>query len=53
MIKRYCAGNLIDGSEDFYWDTRFTSIEECIEWAINHNCSYVYDEIEDKFMPIE
>lgn len=51
-ILRYCAGCLTDENEDFYWDTKFSTIEEAIEWGINHNCTHIYDSIEDTFSRI-
>lgn len=51
-IKRYCAGTLTDENEDFYWDTLFSSIEDCEEWAINHNCTHIYDNVSNKFFKI-
>ena len=38
----YCAGTLLaDGTEDFYWDTRFASYEEATMWAVEHDCTHI------------
>lgn len=51
-IKRYCAGVLTDDVEDFYWDTLFVTFEEAVQWGINHECTHIYDDIEDRFYKI-
>ena len=52
-MKRYSAGRIeIDGTEDFYWDTQFESIEECIDWGINHDCTHVFDTESNTFIEI-
>lgn len=51
-ILRYCAGILADDIEDFYWDTQFSSYEECEQWAIEHELTHIYDDIEDIFYKI-
>lgn len=30
-----------------YYDTQFTSIEECMAWGIEHGCNGYYDTISD------
>ena len=39
--------------EDFFWDTQFSSFEECQEWGLNHDCTHIYDDIEDRFYKME
>lgn len=51
-MKRYCAGILTQESEDFYWDTQFSSVDECIEWALSHECTHFYDSVTDTFTKI-
>ena len=46
----YCAGTLTSTEEDFYYDTQFTSYEECVLWAIEHNCTHVYNTETEKFI---
>lgn len=52
-IKRYCAGIMLEDFDDFYWDTQFESYEECELWGMEHDCTHIYDDIEDKFYKIE
>lgn len=52
-ILRFCGGILSeDGVEDFYWDTQFSSYEECEEWCVNRGLTHIYDNIEDRFYRI-
>ena len=52
-MKRYSVGIITDdGTEDFYWDTQFESKEEAIEWAINHECTHIYDIMSNTFEQI-
>lgn len=55
-VKRFCAGCLIEEDEglkeDFYWDTRFSSIEEAIMWGAEHECTHIYDSVENSFTEI-
>ena len=55
-VKRFCAGRLIKEDEglkeDFYYDTRFSSIEEAIMWGAEHECTHIYDSIADEFYAI-
>lgn len=51
-VKRFCAGRLMEDEEDFYWDTRFSSIEEAIMWGAEHGCTHIYDSIADEFYAI-
>lgn len=50
MIKRYCAGTFQNGIEDFYYDTKFASIDEVVEFATNRDLDVIYDSIADEFM---
>ena len=48
----YCAGTLTSTEEDFYYDTQFTSYEECVLWANEHDCTHVYNTETEKFILI-
>ena len=48
----YCAGTLTCTEEDFYYDTQFTSYEECVLWAYEHNCTHVYNTETEEFILI-
>ena len=50
--KKFCAGVLNDGIEDFYYDTRFKSFEEAYAWGLEHNCTHIYDNERDMFIKI-
>lgn len=50
--KNFCAGILTDEEENFYFDTRFNSFEEAYMWAIEHNCTHIYDAKKDEFAKI-
>lgn len=53
-VKRFCCGCIgINGEEDFYWDTRFASWDEAFDWGVNHDCTHIYDSVENSFTRIQ
>ncbi len=49
----YAPGWLLpDQTEDFFYDTRFETEEEAIEYGVQHDCTHIYNSVTDSFIKI-